>query len=166
MKISSHIDLEDVEVQDVEASGFDTLPEGAYRVMISSADYVDTSAGTGKRIPLELTVMSGEYTGRKIFEGLNVENPNDTAQRIGRQRLAELLDGIGIKRNSFKDTDQLEGEVVTAHVTRKMIKDPIQREQYGDKDGMQNGVKKFESAAMVSNSDATVDEASSDTPWN
>jgi hypothetical protein len=144
MKISTGLDLEGVSTDEAEfENSFKALPAGNYRVMISRASYAPTAAGTGFRIPLQLTVLGGDYTGRIIFEGLNVINPNETAQLIGKQRLAEILDALNIDRSEFGDTDQLEGGVVMAKVTRSLIKDPVQREQYGDDDGNENRVARF-----------------------
>ena len=147
MKIMD-LDLESVEVESGSAaSSFDSLPKGKYRVMISRADYKQTARGDGHRIPLEMTIIGGDYNGRLLFEGLNVDNPNPTAQTIGKQRLAEILDSVGIDRSEFNDTDQLEGHILIAHVTQTLIKDPVEREKYGDSNGKQNNVSRFSPAA-------------------
>ena len=145
MKIAN-LDLEEVDTAAPEGGSFQSLPPAKYRVMISRADYKATAAGNGFRIPLELTVVGGDFSGRLVFEGLNVINPNPTAEQIGRQRLAEICDAIGIDREQFSDTDQLEGHIVVAHVTRSLIKDSVRREQYGDDAGMENNVSRFSGA--------------------
>jgi hypothetical protein len=145
MKISD-LDLNDVDTSAPENSdSFQSLPSGKYKVMISRADYRETSAGTGHRIPLELTVVGGDSNGRMLFEGLNVDNPNPVATQIGKQRLAEICDAIGLERDQFHDTDQIEGHMVVAHVSRTLIKDLVQREKYGDDAGMENNVSRFSS---------------------
>lgn len=142
-QIEHAIDLSEIEISSPEPSNFECLPPGKYRVLISQADYKTTSRGDGKRIPLTLSVLGGEYAGRLIFEGLNVENPNATAQLIGRQRLKEILDAVNIKDTDFRNTDLIEGEIVVAHVVRNLVKDPVEREKYGDKNGNQNSVSRF-----------------------
>jgi len=144
MNIIGNLDLDDVSTEDTGSEvSYAALPPGKYRVMISRASYVATAAGTGFRIPLQLTVVGGDFNGRTLFEGLNVVNPNETAQLIGKQRLAEILDAMSIERSTFSDTDQLEGGMLVAKVTRSRIKDAVQREKYGDDDGNQNGVARF-----------------------
>ena len=144
MNIIGNLELEDVSTDDENAgNSYAALPPGKYRVMISRASYVATAAGTGFRIPLQLTVIDGEFNGRTIFEGLNVVNPNETAQLIGKQRLAEILDALSIERSGFSDTNEIEGGIVIAKVTRSRIKDAAQREKYGDDDGNENGVARF-----------------------
>jgi hypothetical protein len=143
MNIIGNLELEEVSTRKNSENSYAALPPEKYRVMISRASYVATAAGTGFRIPLQLTIVGGDHNGRTIFEGLNVVNPNETAQQIGKQRLAEILDALGIERSDFSDTDQLEGGMLIAKVTRSRIKDAVQREKYGDDDGNQNGVARF-----------------------
>lgn len=144
MNIIGNLELEDVSLDEGnDSNSYAALPPAKYRVMISRASYVPTAAGTGFRIPLQLTVIGGDHNGRTVFEGLNVVNPNETAQLIGKQRLAEILDALGIERSDFTDTDQIEGGVLIAKVTRSRIKDAAQREKYGDDDGNENGVARF-----------------------
>ena len=144
MNILGNLELDDVSTEDASSEvSYAALPPGKYRVMISRASYVATASGNGFRIPLQLTVMGGDFNGRTLFEGLNVVNPNETAQLIGKQRLAEILDALGLERSTFSDTDQIEGGVVIAKVTRSRIKDAATREKYGDDDGNQNGVARF-----------------------
>jgi len=141
MQIDVAIDLNGIDTS--ESRKYPALPAGQYRVMITSAGYAQTASGNGYRIPLELSVLSGEHRGRTLFEGLNVVNQNETAQQIGRQRLAEILDALGIDRDAFTDTKQIEGKAVLAAVSRSLVKDPLQREKYGDEGGFQNSVARF-----------------------
>ena len=87
--------LLDFDTTDLPKDDFSTLPKGWYPVQITSANIVPTKAGTGKILKLELSVIGGEYAGRKIFDGINISNPNDKAQEIGRKQLGSLLESIG-----------------------------------------------------------------------
>jgi hypothetical protein len=150
-RIEHAIDLSDIEISSTEPGSFECLPPGKYRVLIARADYKKTASGNGMRIPLELSIVGGDFAGRTLFEGLNVDNPNETAQLIGRQRLKEILEAIGLDHEKFSDTDQIEGEIVVAHVTRNLVKDLVQREKYGDRNGMQNSVSRFSPASPQKN---------------
>ena len=139
-----NIDFAEVdETESSQGGNFQSLPAGKYRVMISSADYKPTSAGTGMRMPLELTVIGGDCNGRVLYEGLNLVNPNPTAELIAKQRLSEICLAIDLSREQFKDTEQIEGQILIAQITKTQIKDPVEREKYGDDEGMQNNVSRF-----------------------
>lgn len=142
------IDLTNVEVS--EPQEFMALPAGKYRVIVSEAEYKQTAAGNGHRIALQLTILSGEFKGRKLFEGLNVDNPNEVAEQIGKQRLAEICDAIHIARNALTDVSQIEGNTLIASVTRSASSDP----KYGDSNGHQNGVAKFEADTIAKPADS------------
>lgn len=88
--------LLDFDTTNLPKDDFSTLPKGWYPVQITSANIVPTKAGTGKILKLELSIIGGEYAGRKIFDGINIQNPNDKAQEIGRKQLGGLLDAIGL----------------------------------------------------------------------
>ena len=139
------IDLSAVDTSTQESGGFESLPAGTYRVLITKAEYRATRANTGHRLVLELSVMGGEHDGRKLWEGINVFNDNPIAQEIGQRVLASLTDALGIQRNGLTDTEQLVDAVVLAEVTCNRIKNEQQREQFGDKNGRQNGVRAFAS---------------------
>ena len=51
---------------EVEA-GFEPIPAGRYTVLVSNARIQPTKAGDSKIVVWELTVMSRESTGRKLF---------------------------------------------------------------------------------------------------
>ena len=100
-------DLFDIDLTGIEASndggGWSAFPSGEYRVMITKAEVKDTKAGTGKRLALELTVLSNdELNGRAHWEGLNIVNPNEVAQRIAHEHLAMLADAAGLGRDFLK----------------------------------------------------------------
>ena len=65
------------------------LPPGSYEVIIAQSDIKATKAGTGEYIELEMQIVDGEYTGRRIWERLNVTNPNKQAEDIARRVLTE-----------------------------------------------------------------------------
>ena len=87
------------------AQGFEPLPNGDYIAMISEAELKNTKAGTGQYIKFVWTVMDGEYSGRKIWSNHNIVNPNQTAQKIGREEISAIAHAIG--RPDVNDTDHM-----------------------------------------------------------
>lgn len=85
------------------------LPSGWYPVAITSSEIKPTKDGTGTRLELVHQVMQGHgAAGRKIYDGLNIENKNAVAQQIAQEQLSAICHAIGIVH--VKDTNQLHGK--------------------------------------------------------
>jgi hypothetical protein len=113
---------------------FEPLPAGWYQATITSAELKKTKAGTGEYIAIRYDILGPTHQGRVVFGNLNIANPNQKAEEIGRQQLRELMVSIGL--NSVSDTDQLIGGSLSIKLDVKSD------EQYGDK----NEVRGFKSA--------------------
>ena len=119
----------------VSTSSFDPLPEGWYNVNITGAELKTTKAGTGQYIAIKYTVTGPTMQGRVVFGNLNIKNPNQKAEEIGREQLGQIMRATGLAK--VTDTDMLIGGQLA-------IKLSIQRnEQYGDS----NDVKAFKAIA-------------------
>lgn len=88
----------DFDATTIETSSFDALPTGVYEAVISESKMQETKSGTGSMLVLTFDIISGEYTGRKLWEYLNIENPNAKAVEIARQTLAMICKAINITR--------------------------------------------------------------------
>jgi hypothetical protein len=88
-------DFNPSEYVDTKTSTFDPLPNGTYSAMISNSDYKATKAGTGHYIELVIDIIDGPHAGRKLWERLNVDNPNKQAEDIARSALNRLLVSCG-----------------------------------------------------------------------
>lgn len=84
---------------------FEPLPRGSYNAIIIDSDIKSTKAGTGEYIELEMQIVDGEYTGRRIWERLNVNNPNKQAEDIAKAALGALCMAVGV--DDLTDTEQL-----------------------------------------------------------
>ena len=69
---------------------FDPLPEGQYRVLVSSAEEKPTKAAGGLGLNVKYEVVDGKYKGRSVFHWINLRNKNKTAEEIGHKELARL----------------------------------------------------------------------------
>lgn len=88
-----------------QPKSFDPLPHGMYNGMIIDSSVKPTKAGTGEYIELVIQVIDGEHSGRRLWERLNVSNPNKTAEDIARTALAELCHAVGVTK--LTATEQL-----------------------------------------------------------
>ena len=82
---------------EVEPSvGFDAIPAGKYQAVIVDSDMKPNKAGTGEYLQLEFEIIDGEYKGRKVWERLNLANPNAQAVAIARGRLSAICRAVGV----------------------------------------------------------------------
>lgn len=72
------------------------LPPGEYEVMIVKSDTRPTKAGNGSYLELEMHIISGEHTGRRHWERLNLDNPSLQTVKIAEEQLARLCVALGL----------------------------------------------------------------------
>ena len=100
-------------------SSFEPLPPGDYQAIISDSAIKATKAGTGEYIELTMQITDGQYSGRRIWERLNVSNPNKTAEEIARSQLNAIRGALGIAK--LESTEQLHDKpfVLSLDIDRK-----------------------------------------------
>jgi len=111
--------------EDLASTGdgdFPPLPAGEYSVTIDGADLKQTKAGDGTYINLKMIVDGPTHTGRIVFSMLNIQNPSQKAEAIGRGQLGDILRILGIQAATFEDTDQLLGGQM---IVKLAIKDAV-----------------------------------------
>jgi len=86
-------------------SSFEPLPPGDYQAIISDSAIKATKAGTGEYIELTMQITDGKHSGRRIWERLNISNPNKVAEEIARSQLNGLRAALGIAK--LESTEQL-----------------------------------------------------------
>lgn len=100
----------------------EAIPTAWYPVMIVGSSEKPTKAGTGSFIELEMQVQGGEYNGRKLFDRLNIRNPNQTAVDIAYATLSSICHVTG--RLHIQDTAQLHGVPFMA-LAKKRVRDDL-----------------------------------------
>lgn len=105
------------------STGYDVIPKGEYVMRITDSDVVPNSAQTGTVLKLTLEVVSGEYAGRKVFDQLNLTNPNEMAVKISRERLSAYCHVTGVIQ--LQDSQQLHGILFVAKVKIKVDKNGV-----------------------------------------
>ena len=103
------------QVQTTSENDFQPIPAGKYSVYIEEISINETRAGTGQYLRIKLRVADGQpYANRIIWTYINFQNTNPVAERIGQQKLNQLLLSCGL--HVIQDTDELLNRVVLAQV--------------------------------------------------
>ena len=121
MAFLGNIDLNDVK----PADNFEPLPAGKYTCVISSSEMKATKAGTGEYLQLTLTVIDGEYEHRKLFDRLNLNNPNQTAVDIAKRTLASIGHAVGVWPP--QDSSELHDIPLEVKVEVETERDPVSK---------------------------------------
>ncbi len=74
---------------------YDPIPAGKYRAMVVDSEVKPTKAGTGHLLKLTWEVLEGEYKGRKVFDNVNIDNPNPQAVEIAQKQLSAICRACG-----------------------------------------------------------------------
>lgn len=94
-KLDIDLNLDAIEIEPAE---YALLPDGIYNLVIEKVGVSKTKAGTGTKIDLSFREPK---SNKLIFSTLNIENPNEMAERIGRKQLKELLIALGVSSEDF-----------------------------------------------------------------
>ena len=89
------IEFDAVEPSEFAPRTFEALPRGDYTAMITDSVLKDTKSGTGQYIALTMEIIDGSYSGRKIWDNLNVKNANPTAEKIAQASLTRYFQSCG-----------------------------------------------------------------------
>ena len=96
---------------------FGVLPKGEYVAAIVSSEVKPTKAGTGEYLSLRFEVLFGDYEGRMLFHNINLQNPNATAVKIGREHLTAICRCVDVLAPN--DSVELHGKALKIVVTIK-----------------------------------------------
>lgn len=88
-----------------EMDDFSVVPVGDYNAQIVKSELKDTKAGDGKRLNFQFKILDGEFKGRILFVGLNVQNPNPTAVEISMKELTSICKAC--KKEAVEDSGEL-----------------------------------------------------------
>jgi hypothetical protein len=95
-------------------SDYTPLPVGDYKAVIVESEMKATKAGTGQYLQLTYDIVDGEYKGRKLFDRLNLRNPNQQAVQIAQRTLSAICRAVGVM--NLHDTAELHGKPIIIHV--------------------------------------------------
>lgn len=154
-----------------KTSGFDVLPEGAYRVILIDAEVKETKAG-GHYLNAKFELSgNASYDGRILFAKFNVDNANATAVSIGLGQLKELATAAGkltwyeaLKTaESWDEAAQKLNTIFDAIGNIPVeVKVVVKKdEKYGD----QNDIKRFKAVTGASAPAPVAAKKGSKAPW-
>lgn len=90
-------DLNGFNATEVEpTTSFEPLPAGKYVAAITASEMKATKKGDGSYLQLEFTVLEGEYRGRKVWDRLCINHPNDLTQKIARGSLSAICRAVDV----------------------------------------------------------------------
>lgn len=101
---------------DDQNNQFDPLPAGIYNVVIDDSELKPTKAGTGHYLQLTYRVVGGKYGGRLVWDRLNIDNPNATAQEIAFRSLSAICKATG-HNGAISDSAVLHGKTMAVKLT-------------------------------------------------
>lgn len=110
-----------------QPTSFDVMPRGKYPCVIVDNREVTTKSKDGSYFEFEFEVVKGDFSKRRLWARLNVNNPSEVAQNIGRAQFKQLCKAAGKDPDKVKDSNLLNGKYVVCLVS-------IERDgQFGDK---------------------------------
>jgi hypothetical protein len=93
------------------------LPPGEYIVQIVESEMADTKNGSGQMLKLTMDIVDGQHTGRKLWDRLNLVNPNAQAVEIAQRTLSAICHATG--QLQVHDSEQLHFKPMVAVVKVK-----------------------------------------------
>ena len=127
------------------------IPAGEYKGVITTSVEKPTKAQTGSYLELEIQLLEGEYKGRKVYDRLNLNNPNPQAVEIAQRTLKAICQSVGVI--TPKESSELHDKPLTVTVAVRPATD-----QYA----AQNEVKGYKAAGGGQQEQA---QASHTPPW-
>lgn len=102
-------------------TSYDPIPAGWYLAQVTDSGVNPSKSGKGMRMSLTFDILEGQFKGRKIFAGLNVQHENPEVERISQEQLGTLMHAIGVI--DLQDTAQLHMKPVMIKVKVREAKD-------------------------------------------
>ena len=87
------------------STAYEVLPPGKYLAQIVNSEMRPTRDGMGQYLYLEIDILEGQYAGRKLFDRLNLSNPNPSAVEIAQRTLSSICPAVG--RLQVNNSEQL-----------------------------------------------------------
>jgi len=97
---------------------FELLPPGWYGAYVEETELKPTKKNDGWFLAVTFNIVSPEeFSGRKVFENMNLQNPNPKAVEIGQRALCGLGQAVGIP--ACPDTDLLLNKMMEMKIAIK-----------------------------------------------
>ncbi len=90
------------------------LPPGDYVVQIVESEMADTKSGNGQMLKLTMDILDGPHVNRKLWDNLNLVNPNAQAVEIAQRTLSAICHATG--QITVSNSEQLHFKPMVATV--------------------------------------------------
>ena len=142
---------------------YELLPAGTYRAQIVESEMRVTKNGMGRFLWLMLDILDGEHKGRKLFDQLNLVNPNPTTVEIAQRTLSAICHATG--KLQVNDSEELHLIPLTIQVK---VKPP--KNGYGESNAIsylppERGAAPPRSARPASDADTAAPAKMASAPW-
>ena len=97
--------------------GFTPIPAGDYPAVVIDSKMKPTKAGTGQYLELQLQILNGKFQNRRLFDRLNLQNPNAQAVQIAKGTLSAICRAINVLTPN--DSSELHNKPLTISVKVK-----------------------------------------------
>jgi hypothetical protein len=90
------------------------IDPGWYPAVINTSKTKINNAGTGSYLELEIEIIDGPAKGRRVWDRLNLDNPNATAVEIAKAALSAICHSVGVL--TPKAPEELHGKPLEINV--------------------------------------------------
>lgn len=129
---------------------FEPVPAGWYKAFISDHETKRTNKGDGQYLELVWEITGPKFENRKVWDRLNLDNPNATAVEIAQASLSAICRAVGVVKP--KSADDLVGKEIEIKIAVKPAKG-----EYGPSNEVKGyrevGAAKAEKPALDSDDD-------------
>lgn len=77
-------------------TGFEPVPAGDYIAFIEASEIKPTKENTGYYLQLVWRICEGQFSGRKLWHRINVQNKSQQAEEIGQRELSAVCHATGV----------------------------------------------------------------------
>jgi len=133
---------------------FEPLPAGKYIAAITASEMKPTKKKDGSYLELTFTVLEGDCKGRKTWDRLCINHPNDLTQKIARGNLSAICRAVGV----MQPRDSVELHNIPLVISVKCKK----REDNGE---IANEVKGYEAKAAAAGRPPQAATTDATPPW-
>ena len=86
-------------------TSYEPMPADWYKCVITQTEEKPTKKQNGSYLQLDIEVIEGKFAGRKVFDRLNLNNPNSVAVEIAQRALSSICRAIDVPKP--QDSDEL-----------------------------------------------------------
>ena len=99
--------LNDMDETEAQETDFQPLPDGWFEATTSDSKEKENKNSEGHNLSVTFTIVGPTHEGRLVWGTYNVDNPNETAMKIGLGELKRMMLAAGLEK--MGDVSDLDG---------------------------------------------------------